>query len=114
VFVTFLVRFPTFLPFPLYLNTPYNNPSDTKHIVRKCAYYNTIIHRFNEQCNIFLCLHFLKISNTVLIAVFVMAVFNIGKIYFDYNKASTPASNIVVQNVCLSSCGVNGVIIGNL
>ena len=49
-----------------------------------------------------------------MIAVFVMAVFNIGKIYFDYNKASTPASNIVVQNVCLSSCGVNGVIIGNL
>lgn len=30
---------------------------------------------------------FIKIINTVLIAVFVMAVFNIGKIYYDYNKA---------------------------
>lgn len=30
---------------------------------------------------------FIKIINIVLIAVFVMAVFNIGKIYYDYNKA---------------------------
>lgn len=30
---------------------------------------------------------FIKIINTVLIAVFVFAAFNIGKIYYDYNKA---------------------------
>ena len=32
-------------------------------------------------------LHFIKIINTVLITVFVFAAFNIGKIYYDYNKA---------------------------
>lgn len=31
---------------------------------------------------------FIKIINTVLIAVFVFAAFNIGKIYYDYNKAN--------------------------
>lgn len=51
---------------------------------------------------------FIKIINIVLIAVFVMAVFNIGKIYYDYRAKSTFKSDIELEYndtiVTLSTC----------